>query len=278
MIPPRISPSLFPLVVTLFLTGCAPTSFLRCTDQQVVERKNIAAELSAPEFMCVGEVHGEVKHHEDQLAVIRTLHDAGVELALGLEMFSFTSQPLLDRWNQGKLDWPGFVQLYSQSWKVPIGMYESVFLYAKDKHIPLVGLNLPPTLANKVAHHGFSSLMSAELQGLPDTVTCRQDSAQMRFLRQMITAHGGDEASFSHFCEAQTLRDKTIALKAYRYQLNSPRTTVLILAGIGHCLRQGVAEYLDAYSGKRTMVILPAVANQILGRPVTAEDADYLIQ
>ena len=278
MIPPKISSSFFSLVVTLFLAGCAPMNVLRCQDQQVIEIQNFAAELNAPQFICVGEVHGEYKHHKDQLAIIRTLHEAGVELALGLEMFSFTSQPLLDRWNQGDLDWPGFAQLYTQSWKVPIGMYEAIFLYAKDKHIPLVGLNLPPTLANKVAHHGFSALMPAELQGLPDHVSCRQDSTQMRFLRQMITAHGGDEASFSHFCEAQTLRDKTIALKVYQYQLRSPGKTILILAGIGHCLKQGVVEHLDVYSGKRTVVILPEISSQILGHPVTSEDADYLIQ
>jgi uncharacterized iron-regulated protein len=278
MIISKISPILFLSAIALFVIGCAPANLLRCKDQQIVETKNIAAELNAAPFVCVGEVHGEYKHHEDQLAIIRNLHEAGVELALGLEMFSFIHQPVLDRWNQGDLDQAGFAQFYAQNWKVPIAMYESIFIYAKEKHIPLLGLNLPPTLANKVAHQGYSSLTSMELQGLPDNVSCKQDSTQMRFLRQMIAAHGGDEASFRNFCEAQTLRDKTIALKVYQYQQHFPRKTLLILAGVGHCLKQGIVEHLDNYSGKRTVVILPAISDQILGHTVTSEEADFLIQ
>ncbi len=267
----------FPLAISFFLIGCAPTHLLRCRDQQTVEAKSFADELSKREVVCIGEVHSEYRHHEDQLELIRNLHDSGVDLALGLEMFSFTNQEMLDRWNQGSLDWQSFAQMYSQNWNVPFGMYEAIFLYAREKHIPLVGLNLPSMLANKVARQGFSSLTSPELQNLPESVSCKQDSAQTRLLRQMLTAHGADESSVNNFCEAQTLRDKTMALKTYQYQKQSPHKTVLVLAGIGHCLKQGMVEHLETISGKSAVVILPAVSGQILGKTITTEDADYVL-
>jgi len=267
----------FPLAVSLLLSSCAPVHLLRCGDQQTVEIKNLAAELNKRQFVCIGEVHSEYKHHENQLEIIKNLHDAGLDLALGLEMFSFANQEQLDRWNEGAMDWASFAHIYSQNWKVPLALYEAIFLYARERHIPLVGLNLPPPLAHKVARQGFSSLAPPELQNLPDHVSCKQDSAQMLLLRKMLTAHGGDEARFNNFCEAQTLRDKTIALKTYRYQLDNPHKTVLILAGIGHCLKQGMVEHLDRLSGKRTVVILPAISAQILGKAMTTEEADYLL-
>jgi uncharacterized iron-regulated protein len=275
----RFNLTLFSLLtVLLLLSSCTSVHLVRCGDQQTVEIQSLAAELKSRQFVCIGEVHSEYKHHENQLEIIKNLHDAGIDLALGLEMFSFTNQGQLDRWNQGALDWTNFARLYSQNWKVPLALYEAIFLYAREKHIPLIGLNLPPPLAHKVARQGFSSLTPPELQNLPDHVSCRQDSVQMLLLRRMLTAHGGDTVRFTNFCEAQTLRDKTIALKAYQYQLDNPQKTVLILAGIGHCLKQGMTEHLDRHSGQRTVVILPGISAQILGKSITTEEADYILQ
>jgi len=267
----------FPLAVSLLLSSCAPVHLLRCGDQQAVEIKNLAAELNNQQFLCIGEVHSEYKHHENQLEIIKSLHDVGFDLALALEMFSFTNQEQLDRWNQGTLEWTDFTRIYAQNWKVPLVLYEAIFVYARENHIPLVGLNLPPTLAHKVARQGFSSLSPSERQHLPGQVSCRQDSTQMLLLRRILAAHGGDEARFTHFCEAQTLRDKTIALKTYQYQRANPQKTVLVLAGIGHCLKQGMVEHLDRLSGQRTVVILPAISAQIFGKAMTTEEADYLL-
>ncbi len=267
-----------PVAIFFLLAGCSSTHLLRCKDQQAVEIKIVGAELRTAPFICVGEVHTETRHHEDQLEIIQNLHDSGVDLALGLEMFDFTQQAALNRWNQGDLDWPGFTQLYAQNWKVPLEMYAPVFLYAKEKRIPLIGLNLPQALAHKVASQGFSSLTPVEMEGLPDSLSCEQDSVQMRLLRQMLTAHGGDDQRFQNFCETQTLRDTTMALNAYRYQERYPQKTLLIMAGIGHCLRQGLVGPLEKYSGKRATVILPAVSDQILGQTLTADDADFVLQ
>jgi hypothetical protein len=63
-----------------------------------------------------------------------------------------------------------FARNWSQDWH----LYRDIFLYCRERSIPLVGLNVPRSITRKVARNGFESLNSEEIGKLPPIV-CRVD-------------------------------------------------------------------------------------------------------
>jgi hypothetical protein len=61
----------------------------------------LASRLSDKRIVLVGESHINMDFHLAQLRVIEELHRAGRPVAIGLEMYPYTSQEYLDRWVEG---------------------------------------------------------------------------------------------------------------------------------------------------------------------------------
>lgn len=262
----------------LLTAGCTPTEPLLLDALQPDETAQLAGKISNFRAVCIGEVHTVALHHKNQLKLIQGIHDKGRDVAIGLEMFPFTSQPLLDDWIDGSLGLKDFTKGYYQNWQIPFSMYKDIFLYAQKEGIPLLGLNVPKSIATKMARHGFDALTSQEKEILPDNIFCKPESPPMVLLRNVLAAHGGNGVLFERFCEAHMLRDKTMALYAGNHLEENPGTTLVVLAGIGHCVKQGTPDYLEEISGEGTIVILPAVSEQVLKQPITSDNADYLLE
>ncbi len=258
----------------LFFTGCSPTTPLPLDTLKPDETSQLAVKLSDFRAVCIGEAHTAALHHINQLKIIRGIHDSGTDVAIGLEMFPFTSQPLLDNWIEGSLSLEDFTEGYHQNWQIPFIMYKEIFLYAQKERIPLLGLNLPKSISGKMARQGFHALTPEEKENLPDDIYCKPNSAQMVLLHNILANRGDDGTLFRRFCEAHMLRDKTMALYAGKYLEQNPEKTLIILAGINHCMKQGTPEYIE----EKTLVILPAVSEQVLKQPITSENADYLLE
>ena len=265
------------LMITVFLiSGCASMRLVHLAGHEELELDRLAGQIRNERVICVGEVHDRLLDHENELTIIKTLHEAGIEFAIGMEMFNYHSQPVLDRWLDGALGWAALKAAYDQNWKLPMGMYTDIFHHAGKEQIPLLALNVPQNIAAKVARSGFSSLTAFERQGLPDTVICDENLPQMVLLRKILAMHGTNKR-FDFFCEAQTLRDRTMAQGIIRFLREHPAKKVVMLAGIGHCAKQGIPAQILELSGLETMVILPSVADQALGRTISVSDADYII-
>ncbi|MCF8055525.1 MAG: ChaN family lipoprotein [Desulfocapsa sp.] len=265
------------LFFQLFAFGCAPTTPLPLDTLKPDETSQLAENLSDFRAVCIGEAHTVARHHTNQLTIIQGLHDRGADVAIGLEMFPFTSQPLLDNWIEGSISLEDFTKGYHQNWQIPFSMYEAIFLYAQKKKIPLLGLNLPKSISGKMARQGFHSLTPQEKENLPGNIYCKPNSAQMLLLRGILASRGDNGTLFRRFCEAHMLRDKTMALYAGKYLEQNPEKTLVVLAGINHCMKQGVPEYLEERSKERTLVILPAASEEVLKQPITSKNADYLL-
>ena len=261
----------------LFLTGCSPKPPPSLKTLSSEETTQITGKPSVARALCIGEAHTVAHHHNNQLKIIRELHDNVADIAIGLEMFPFTSQTLLDNWINGSLSLEAFTTGYYQSWQIPFSNYEKIFQYAREEKIPLLGLNLPKTISTKMARQGFHALNPEEKEALPAAIDCQPNTAQMLLLRNILASRGDDGTLFKRFCEAHTLRDKTMALYGWKYLDDNPGTTLVILAGINHCMKQGAPGYLEEMSGSKTLVILPAAAEQVLKQEITLQQADYLL-
>lgn len=257
-------------------TAPAGGAVLKVSDGRVISFERMIEEVRTSDIVFAGELHDSEEHHELQLDVIRALHEAGVPLALGLEMFRRDSQRELDQWVAGQVTEKQFVSLYYDNWRVAWPLYRPIFRYAREHGIPLAGLNVPGELSRKVSRKGFSSLTEKEKKALPPGITCDVDRTYMAFIRQAYSDHGVDEKSFVNFCEAQMVWDTSMAWHIIEYHRKNPGRVIVVLAGTGHAWKRGIPEQVRRQSGLSFKVILPEIPSRVERGKITTADADYI--
>ncbi len=233
--------------------------------------------LAGYRIILVGEHHTAAGHHQAQLAVIQSLVAAGQQVAVGMEMFRRDSQPSLDAWVGGQLKASAFEDVYRDNWNYPFALYQPILEYARQNRLALVGLNVPRGITRQVAREGFDSLSKQERQDLP-FVTCDVDQDYMAYIRQAYGAHGHGQMNFDHFCEAQLVWDKAMAVNALRFLEKHPSHVIVVLAGSGHARKGGIPAQLKKMSSFKHLVILPEVPGAIDQETLDHEDADFLIR
>jgi uncharacterized iron-regulated protein len=232
-------------------------------------------DLRGVQLVFVGELHDNSDHHQAQLAIIGALKESGVSVAVGLEMFRSGSQADLDRWVKGTLTEKAFRTIYYENWTTPWPVYRDIFLYARKKRIPMIGLNVPPAITRQVARQGFASLTPEQLGVLPQ-VSCRVDEAYMAFIRRAFGSHQLDENRFIYFCEAQMVWDTAMASNLLYFLKKNPGYTIAVLAGSGHAWKRGIPEQIRRQSKVAYRVILPEISGRLESETVTLGDTDYL--
>ncbi len=251
---------------------------LRIRDGKDISFPRMIEEIKKADFVFVGEVHDIPAHHRMELDVIRSLRESGVPLAIGLEMFRADSQRALDEWVKGALPLDGFLPVYYDNWRQAWPFYRDIFLYAREYHIPMIGLNIPDKIAEAVAQRGFAGLTGSEKKQLPPGISCDVDPTYMEFIRRAYAGHVRQvDKRFLNFCEAQMVWDKSMAWHLIGYRKKHPERTVVVLAGVGHSWKRGIPEQVSREADYSLKVIMPLVPDQIEPGSVTTKDADYVI-
>ena len=249
---------------------------LRVSDAARMTLSDIVDDLRRVELVFVGELHNSPAHHKVQLSVIQALKEAGVSLAVGLEMFQSDSQADLNRWIAGGLAEEAFKKIYDENWSSDWSLYRDIFIYARQSSIPMIGLNIPSHISRQVAQGGFASLSPEQVGQLPE-VSCRVDETYMAFIRRAFGMHAHTEGkSFTYFCEAQIVWDTAMASNLLRYLKDNPTHTVVVLAGSGHAWKRGIPDQIRQQSDLSYRVILPEIPGRLESEEVTLDDTDYL--
>jgi uncharacterized iron-regulated protein len=236
----------------------------------------VLADLKKNQIVLVGEHHSNMQHHEAQLAVIKALNEAGLQVAVGLEMFRNESQPALDQWVSGEIDVTRFEKIYYANWNFPWQAYRRIFEYARKHQIPMIGLNVPREITRQVSRNGFKSL-SPEQKGKISEVSCIVDQAYMNYIRKAFGGHAHGQLDFIYFCEAQLVWDSAMAVYTLDYLKKNPNSIVVILTGTGHAQKGAVPRQIRARSGLPYAVILPEISGSIDPGTISNKDADYII-
>lgn len=231
--------------------------------------------LSKAPVVLVGEHHTNPAHHATQLAVIRNLKKSGADVAIGLEMFRKESQPALDRWVAGELSETEFIPIYLDNWNFPWKFYRSIFLYAKDHGIDLVGLNVASGVTRQVAYHGFGSLDDDQKRQIGN-ISCDVSPQYREFIRNAFGDHAHGNLNFVNFCEAQLIWDTVMAINALSYLEERPDKQLVILAGTGHARKMGIPDQIRKRSTLPVAVVLPETAGSITPQNTNFDDADFL--
>ena len=234
------------------------------------------ARLKENRIILVGERHSNKRHHRAQLSVIQALNEAGIQVAIGLEMFRKDSQPALDRWISGDIDEKRFEKIYYDNWRYPWPVYRMIFEYARDYQVPLIGLNVPREITRQVSREGFKSL-SQEQKGKLAEVSCIVDQEYMNYIRKSFGGHAHGRLNFIYFCEAQLVWDSAMAVYALDYLKRNPDAVVVILTGTGHAQKGAVPRQIRARSNLPYAVILPEISGSIDAETITSKDADYIM-
>lgn len=237
--------------------------------------RQAAMRLSHARLVIIGEHHTSQRHHAAQLAVIEALHQAGVPLAIGLEMFRRENQADLDRWIAGDIAEHNFEPIYLANWGFEFDLYRPIFEYAREQKIPMIGLNIPRDVSSQVARQGFESLTEDQKEGL-NSLSCDVTSDYREFIREAYNAHAHGELEFEHFCQAQLLWDTAMAKNALAYLQKHPDKTLVLLAGRGHARKPGIPERFRKGSDMPVAVLMPEAATAD-GWEATADETDYLI-
>jgi uncharacterized iron-regulated protein len=259
--------------------GCQDGGVVRLKDQATIPFDQMIGEVSKSRVIVVGETHDNQADHDLQLKIIRTLREGGLTLAVGLEMFRAENQELLDKWWRWGMSTEQFETIYRENWGLPWPLYRDIFLYSRQKRIPLVGLNVPREIVSKVAREGYGSLTEAERKKLPPGITCTTDETYRSSIRRAFTEHVQSSGrSFDHFCEAQMVWDTAMAIYALEYLGKNPDSRMVILAGSVHAWKQAIPRQIATMRPDVTVsVILPAPDGKTGQEKLTAEDADYLV-
>ncbi len=266
----------FVLCVALLLlaAGCSG-AIIRISDNREVGMPALVESAKNARIVLIGEVHTEMASHDDQLAIIEALKNAGLNFAIGMEMFQAKDQPLLDRWTTGAMSEAEFKKVYYSNWHVPWKDYRAILVYARDNRIQVIGLNVSQSVMYDVFAKGYGALTPAERAKIPG-VQCVVDKTYEDFIRKAMAEHTFKGMSFTRFCEAQLVWDTVMARNSVKYLDAHPGTKLVVLAGSGHSWKRGIPAQVRKISNYPCLVILPEIPGKLDRRTVTTGDADYL--
>lgn len=275
MVLSRIGFSLFLCLITTTCFGAERV--LRVSDGAIIDFQHMIGDAKAADLIFVGEAHSELSHHKAQLRIIKALAASGRPVAIGLEMFRADSQKELDLWVKGGLSLGQFVEVYSHNWGMPWPWYMKILTYAREADIPLIGLNVPGKITEKVSRHGYGSLTRDEVRRLPPDITFDIDDRHLKHMKKIYEAHGKGDSTFDNFNQAQLVWDKTMAYHLMNFLKKNPGTIIVVLAGTDHAMKIGVPEQIRRQSAYRSTVILPEMPGRIERMSMTTDDCDYLL-
>ena len=203
----------------------------------IVSEEEMLAAVTDMRIVYVGETHDNPASHRVQLAVLKAMAERwpGV-VSLGMEMLTPAQQPVLDRWVAGELSEKEFlkeVDWYS-TWSMDFDLYRDLLLLARDRRIPVIGLNADKDLVKAVGRKALDELTVEERARLPEMDMA--DPYQTAMVEAIYGGHVSGEGRLGGFQRVQTLWDETMAESVVSYLQADPGGTrrMVVLAGGNH--------------------------------------------
>lgn len=218
---------------------------------------DLAAQLVDKRAVFVGEVHDRLSHHQNQLRIIRAMYAQNPDLAIGVEYFQQPFQPYLDDYIAGRIDEKEMLVKteYFKRWQLDYRLLQPIFQFAREKHIPVLALNVPDEIHNKVFRGGMKSLSPQELTQTPGNIEPASEHYLQR-LKSIFDSHP-QGTDFANFVDGVLLWDASMADTAARYLDAHPQARMVVLAGMVHVMYgDGIPERLNHRLGGEQSALL----------------------
>ena len=238
--------------------------------------EDIIVKLLGYQVIYIGENHTNYGDHLLQLEIIRALYKHDPNLAIGMEMFTRSTQTVLDQYMNGDLDEKSFLKdsHYFKMWRFDYRLYRDIINFAKQNQLQIIALNLERDTVSQVFKNGGpNSLPDDNSSSLP--VNRKLDVPGYRERIEsayMMHAGQGQNGDFSGFFQAQALWDETMAETIADYMEIHPDTRLVIIAGQGH------VDKTDAIPPRvsRRLPVSQAVVINSTGSTTESETADFI--
>ncbi|MDF1614603.1 ChaN family lipoprotein [Desulfurivibrio dismutans] len=238
---------------------------------------DIMTELADTRVIYVGEVHNRYEDHLLQLRVLRAMYQQNPKVAVAMEMFPTSVQPVIDAYVAGDIDEPEFLRQsdYFTHWSFDYRLYREIIDFARAHALPIVALNLERGITSKVFSEGGVAALSGEELAL---VPADRDLALPGFRQRIGSAfamHDNDSEEdlerFSGFLQAQSLWDEQMAARMAEFLQNNPEHRLLAVVGQGH------SDKINAIPPRlaRRLPVTQKVILPVREQPAPSAAADY---
>lgn len=258
--------------------AACPTPGQWWQEEQPLTTRQALSTAAQQQVVLLGEQHDEVSHHRWQLHTLSGLHALNDELVIGLEMLPRSAQPALDTWVAGESDAATLLSQtrWDEVWGFDAALYMPILEFARMAQIPLIALNIEPSLRHRLLNDGWENVSTEERYAIPPP---QPASAPYRArLTEVFNQHAMDDtpAALERFIQAQLTWD--IAMAQRLAEAAESGALVVGLMGLGHVTyNEGVAYQLNALGINDTLSLLPWQTNQCELPETTYADAVYIL-
>ena len=223
--------------ISVIKTPVGPEEIFSLPQGDPITFAQLLDDLDMTRVIYAGESHDQIEHHQIQVRIIEGLLAKGKDVAIGMEMFERSQQPILNRWSQGLLTEEEFLKeiLWETTWGMDYELYKGILDMAKNHHLKVLGLNVPRDLVKRVAENGAMNLPPEDKKRLPEMDL--RDRQHRAYISSIYKGHEkGSARDFENFYEAQCLWDEGMAESLFEFLKSSQGEgkTVLVIAGSGH--------------------------------------------
>ncbi|MFZ7125164.1 MAG: ChaN family lipoprotein [Desulfobacterales bacterium] len=271
------------------MTGCAVAprhAVLKSPDRRIpvetiiagrtgepVTFQELLSDLETVPIVYIGEEHPNRAHHEIQVKLIEALDQRLSNLTVGMEMFDYRYDLVLDQWSGGELDRDAFIRQthWYANWRWDYDLYAGVLDLIRERNIRLVGLNLPFHIPGRIRIGGIEALLEDDRRYLPQAVDLNR-KAHREYVEAVFRRHPpmNSENDFERFYQAQCVWEDTMAESVAGKRGNGP---MVVIAGNGHIIKKfGIPDRAYERSGTPFRTIYLAKAGQV----IELDYGDYL--
>ncbi len=205
---------------------------------QPISFETLLAELKTASVIYVGENHLNPAHHDIQENIITSIHGDTPHLVIGMEMFDYRYDWVLDLWVTGDLDREAFIRKthWYANWGYDFDLYAGLFDRIQKNQIRLVGLNLPFHIPKKIRIGGIDGLLQDDRGYCPLTIDTTNEPHR-NYVEAIFRRHthllGSTE--FAYFYETQCTWEDTMAESIAGKMGPGP---MIVLVGNGHIIKK----------------------------------------
>ncbi len=223
---------------------------------QAQKLSEVIKEIAQNKLVFVGEKHTEFASHLNQLKIIKAMYKHNKKLAIGMEMFQKPFQKYLDAYIAGKISEKEMLKKteYFKRWKYDYELYRPIILFAKEKHIPIIALNVDREITKKVVSEGMDALSKKQKSQIPNAINFQNDAYKKQLKMIFGMHHSKSFKNFDEFYHAQLIWDESMAKSIVDFMKKKPNYSMAVLAGNGHIMfgygipsrvkRGGIDEYI----------------------------------
>ncbi len=253
---------------------------------ELITPAELPARLAGVDLLLVGESHTDIDSHRVQHRIVDELERAGRKVMIGLEMFPYTHQEHLDRWVAGQYSEQGFLELgdWYTVWGYHWNYYRDLFMVARERGIPMFGVNTPRKVVTAVREKGFKDLTEEEAAHIPSDIdTDSEDHLTLfkSYFDEDDPIHSMmDENAWKSMLRAQCTWDATMGYNAIKaleaHAGDDGKAIMVVFAGSGHvAYGLGIARQTVRWFDGEVSLLIPVEIAGHDGEPVDAVQASY---